>query len=930
MRKHFFRILALSLLAASLALPLFACRAEKNPDETSSNTQADQSTVPDETEPDTELPADPIDPAAFGEPSLTYVCDDASVLSTYNNKTAGDFDGVVSYYRAQGYTVYSSADMGGNPAATLTKGSAMAHVYWHPLNGELNVVVSDTAADTLPPATPAVTDGQYDCTITQIKDSQNFIGMGYVIRLKDGSYIVYDGSYANQAAKLLKCITSNHKGGGKPIIRAWVLTHSHNDHYLAFEEIANKERFRNQIVVEHVIVAPMNEEVYMNTAGETAYLSGKFYEDAALFGAKVVFAHTGMTFKFCNLNMEVIFSPESYYKTTSEIGNFNDTSVVTRLYDDGYSALFLGDTSSAAVPIYLDAYGDYLKSDVCQMSHHGVESDYILELYDTVKPQIMFYPASAALFTSTEAQYNPQVHHALFERDYIKEILVHGFDQFVRAWGTKIDANAKLSIPGYVDTAPVIGKDISIQNGTGTRTPLPIETWLAYRVRVNGEITGFSYEIPTWTTTTADCTLSVYQWTADVATSMAAEPIASKRFEDLVDNSRNRMNFKTPLPGGEYLFVIEDVSGKVGVYCNQGGSGGVGTLYSPAGESADQPSLKIAFSAPPASPFGDGNATVSTDKTAYTEGEAIMVTANGYNRDWVGIAKKGETTPIRWWYLSPVSEGVHAPVDKAFNAVTLPANVNGDGKLPAGEYTLYLVADNGTIANGKILASKDITISAAAGQTPAVPALTPSIHLSFDDNTNDAENRVTVTANGTVTYVEGKRGHAAVLGSAYVSIPDFNPAGSFTVSFWAKISNLTGDPAIVATKDWGSGSNVGFALGISESGLHANIGDGSRRDDHKPSLADVNVNDWNHYTLVIDREAREIRVSVNFGDFTVTTIKNELVNAPYPGLGALTVGQDATGAYGYGSMTCVMDDLMVFDRALTQADLTTLGDSYAN
>ena len=920
--------LACLLLAGLLLSSTLAACTDKNPE---SDTDADTTAhgTVEQTTPETDAPVPtvaPIDPATFGVADIVYDCDDGSVLSTYNERTSADFKGVCAYYEKEGYTVYSSNDMGGNLAATYVKGAAMAHVYHHPSNGELNVVVSETAGDTLPPATPAVTDGSAVTSITQIRDTQNFIGMGYVIQLADGSFIVYDGSYSNQATKILGTIRRMHTGEGKPIIRAWVLTHSHNDHYPAFEMIANKNSYRTQITVEHVIVSPLNDANFSLNAEEEFYLSTKFYEDAALFGAKVVFAHTGMRFTFCNLDMEILYAPESTYKYSSDKGNFNSTSIVTRLYDENYSAMFTGDVSNWGVDFMMDAYGegDYLKSDVCQMSHHGVEGIYIMPFYDEVAPQIMFYPASVSLFTSNDSAYRPEVHNTLFTRDYIKEILVHGYDQFTRPWGTKFDADAALSVPGFVVPDPVIGEEVSVQNGTGTRASLPITDWIGYRISVNGEITGFSYDIPTWMTTTSDCTLALYKWNTDITTTLATEPIESKRIEDLVDNATARFNFNQPHPAGEYLFVIRDVDGTVGVYYNQGSFDGEGTLYTPDAESTDQPTLKIAFSVLPAVPFGDASDNLKLDKDTYAEGESIMVTARGYKKDWVGIAKKGENTPIRWWYLTPVADGVHAPNSEAFDLTRLPANVNGDGKLPAGEYTLYLVSNNGTISDESVVASLDITITPAEGQTPADTSLTPSIHLNFDGNTADTEGRVTVHEKGTITYTEGKNGRAAVLGSAYVSIPKFDPDGSFTVMVWAKISNLTGDPALFATKNWGSGANVGFALGVTEGNLHANIGDGERRTDMKPSLEGLNLSGWNHYTLVVDRDAREMRVSVNFGEFSTAAIPAELVNAPYEGLGSLVLGQDATGSYSGGSMTCVVDELMVFECALTRAELTEL------
>ena len=51
------------------------------------------------------------------------------------------------------------------------------------------------------------------------------------------------------------------------------------------------------------------------------------------------------------------------------------------------------------------------------------------------------------------------------------------------------------------------------------------------------------------------------------------------------------------------------------------------------------------------------SALLSTDKAAYTEGEAIMITAAGTGNDWVGIYKNGETPgaaiqSIRWYYVA--------------------------------------------------------------------------------------------------------------------------------------------------------------------------------------------------------------------------------------------------------------------------------------
>jgi hypothetical protein len=412
---------------------------------------------------------------------------------------------------------------------------------------------------------------------------------------------VYDGGWDNLTTAFENYLTKNYHGEGKPIIRAWVMTHSHGDHYPVFQKCALRAKRSEKYVVENFIFSPLNDESYSLNAEEIYLSDNSFAKDISNFtGTNVIFAHTGMKFTFCNLDMEILYAPESYYKTTSEIGNFNNTSIVSRLYGEGYSALFMGDVGIKGTDIMEELYGDYLKSDMCQISHHGVE-DVPLSFYEYVKAPILFYPCDQSLYDQTGRHWEER--KAMEQWDCTKEILIAGLGQYVRAWGTSFDADAPLSMPDYEMPELPIGTGASVQNGTGTRDALRVEYWMAYRTRVNGEITGFSFDIPTWATTGSACTLAVYAWNTDVATTLSAEPIASKRFEKLTDNASHLMNFPAPLAAGEYLFVLRDVTGTAGVYYNQGCTDSLGTLYTTNGESADQPYLKIYFTELPSEPF---------------------------------------------------------------------------------------------------------------------------------------------------------------------------------------------------------------------------------------------------------------------------------------------------------------------------------------
>ena len=412
------------------------------------------------------------DSAAATDADLSYICKDGSVVYTYYNAPIEDYTLLCSRYERRGYELYSTAVMGDTLSSTYVQDGAMAHVYWHFESKELNLVLSDDAGATLPHVTPPESEGEaVPCTVTQMMDDQNGIGMGYVVQLTDGSYILYDGSFASQAERIEQFLLENYRGEGKPIVRAWVLTHSHLDHFEAFKTFAQRAKEGEvPFTVEYIIAAPMNDDAYPLSAEDgTAYLSTDFFTDAAAFtGAQVVFAHTGMNFNFGNLRMEVLYSPESLYKYSGEMGYFNNTRLVTRLYDENYSALFLADIGHTGTNYLIRHYSDYLQSDMCQVSHHGME-DVPLSFYEVVQAPLLFYPCDQSVYD----QYgeNGHVRRGLQGKFYTKEILIAGLGQYTRPWGTTFAYDAPLSMPDYVPPQ-VVGDKLPV---TIKRPHLPFE-----------------------------------------------------------------------------------------------------------------------------------------------------------------------------------------------------------------------------------------------------------------------------------------------------------------------------------------------------------------------------------------------------------------------------------------------------------------------
>jgi hypothetical protein len=178
-------------------------------------------------------------------------------------------------------------------------------------------------------------------------------------------------------------------------------------------------------------------------------------------------------------------------------------------------------------------------------------------------------------------------------------------------------------------------------------------------------------------------------------------------------------------------------------------------------------------------------ATLELDQYSYQEGDDILVTANGSGKDWVGLYQKGEVpgggvASIYWYY---VAEG-HTPLE--------PVSIKGEthnvergdvADLPAGEYTMFLLANDGY----DVIDSIDFKITGlkkteepAKAEEPAPaqepepaaekPAAEPAAEPAADAEPEAApQDTPAAPANDTAGEpAAAKSGCGSMLGSAYI------------------------------------------------------------------------------------------------------------------------------------------------------------------
>lgn len=284
-----------------------------------------------------------------------------------------------------------------------------------------------------------------DITSRPISRDTASVSMSYVIRLSDGSFIVYDGGlklkeYAERLLRTLNRLTPD----GKPRIAAWILTHPHPDHTGVLEYFAENPEYRDAVDVELFI---SNFPSDIQVAGESEDLPA--YQNAVkkcmdfFPSAKKIKPFTGDILFIHGVELEVLYSQEVFLPT--HMNDLNASSLVTRLTAEGCSLLFPADHSdqeSAYQNLHFNKgairkiWGTYLKSDFVQVCHHGLGGGGTNEFYETVGAKYVFWPIGAEKYHAAKLGENPR--NMYFKKPNVKTFYAFGGVQVCRLRSGKV------------------------------------------------------------------------------------------------------------------------------------------------------------------------------------------------------------------------------------------------------------------------------------------------------------------------------------------------------------------------------------------------------------------------------------------------------------------------------------------------------------
>lgn len=241
-----------------------------------------------------------------------------------------------------------------------------------------------------PEESPAQGDVRVNPLVTQLRGAYlgTDAGMGYLIRLCDGRFLMIDGFVGEyeEPDHLMDVISSQHVGEGKPEIAAWFITHPHGDHFWGPARFL--ERFGDAVELKRLIYNfPRPDMVNFSNPAIFNAIVEKYRDRIDIHTP-----HAGERFVFADAVFDVLCTGEDLYPDRNL--QCNSTSLVMRMELAGRSVLWLGDLKKDGGDFIARRYPpELLECEFLQVGHHGygVNSK---KLYRAVHPTVLMWPCA--------------------------------------------------------------------------------------------------------------------------------------------------------------------------------------------------------------------------------------------------------------------------------------------------------------------------------------------------------------------------------------------------------------------------------------------------------------------------------------------------------------------------------------------------------
>ena len=361
-----------------------------------------------------------------GESEGVFAGGDNSFIDCINNASIDDITDYINILEQKGYTKIFENKIGKNIFYSYKNESNIIYVYYIAALKSIKLIAepfydfsySEPFEDIVKPA-----------VITSSACDRN-----YYIRLPNNKLVVIDGgwriedrsrySYEELLFEMYKEMVEvcQNEQVNVPL---WIITHAHNDHAkvlellykMPFADKFNIDRIlynfpddnhlkeKLQVADELIKESENNLKKWHDNAGKDYPYEDIFYncpfpvyetigyekicrEAFKKYGAVNIKAHDGMRFQLSGVVFEVLHTPDDDMPAIYE--NMNDTSLVIKMTYEDSATIWLGDMGVIPGDSCIEMYGDYLKCDAVQVSHHGWGSA-SWEFFSLLNPKVLLW-----------------------------------------------------------------------------------------------------------------------------------------------------------------------------------------------------------------------------------------------------------------------------------------------------------------------------------------------------------------------------------------------------------------------------------------------------------------------------------------------------------------------------------------------------------
>lgn len=324
-----------------------------------------------------------------------------------------EFETYCGKLETEGFALQAENEINGNLFKTYCNDSGkMIHTYWIERYEEVRTVVANT--DRLPFVSTAEVDAGCVPLLHQLQGGDE---EGYILRLADGRFIVVDGGDPTEenAVEIYTFLKENAPDAEKIAIAAWYITHAHSDHCGALTIFAEKYSEDSSITLESILFNACETTEQMLYCEPSYKLNmdvalATYYPDVPVYKPL-----TGQVYTFGKTTVEILYTMSDFmpntiaYESDGKGGDYNVMSTVCIIDIDSTQDLkdrmfVMGDTTTVACNEMCYRYGDAMKCDFVQVSHHGLaplptgancrRHCATVEIYQLIDPSIALWPSS--------------------------------------------------------------------------------------------------------------------------------------------------------------------------------------------------------------------------------------------------------------------------------------------------------------------------------------------------------------------------------------------------------------------------------------------------------------------------------------------------------------------------------------------------------